>query len=292
MTCEAKVIEDSVSADGKRITTLQLKYWRAIHGEFLTHRDFSRNASSSRAIPVAKMIEQVRTNPAGPIHWGTNKPGMQAGEQLTGVELATAKDLWLAAAENAASTAEALRVLGLHKQVANRLLEPFQYISVVVTATEWENFFQLRNHGDAQPEFEELAKAMKTAMDDHIPLYLEEGDWHLPYISKLERQGVKSEERALNLVKASAARCARVSYLTHDGVTPDFVKDLGLYERLVGSVPLHASPIEHQAMPDAFVKRAKFGEYDGWQRPDLHGNFTGWKQYRKMVEIQKYKEVK
>ena len=291
MTCEAKVIKDSVSVNGARLTTFQLRYWRAIHGEFMTHRVFSRNASSSRAIPVATMIEQVRTDPAGPIHWGANQPGMQAGAELNTWGKEAAQASWLYAAGNAANSAEKMMKLGLHKQVANRILEPFQYISVVVTATEWTNFFELRNHPDAQPEIQELAAAMKAAMDASRPTTLYADGWHLPYVSHDEYAVGRLDGSMLELVKASAARCARVSYLTHDGATPNVKKDLALYERLVGSVPLHASPIEHQAQPDIFVKEAKFGGYDGWQHPELHGNFKGWKQYRKTVEIETHKET-
>jgi len=133
----AKVIEDSVAeSNGVRLTTLQLQYPRFIHAEFMTHRVFSRNASSSRAIPVAKVIEQVRTDPAMPIHWGKNQPGMQANEELQGDERAQAIRQWKLAAERAADCANIMNTLGVHKQVANRLLEPFQYMHVIVTATE------------------------------------------------------------------------------------------------------------------------------------------------------------
>lgn len=278
MTIEAKVIEDSVSSAGKRLTTLQLKYPRFIHAEFMTHRVFSRNASSSRAIPVAKMIEAVRTEPAMPIHWGKNQPGMQANEQLTGVELNDAKHCWLAAAQSAANVAEKMMAIGLHKQVANRVLEPFQHIHVIVTATEWDNFFALRAHPDAQPEIQALAVAIRDAMTHHQPRELADDEWHLPYIRDEER-GLPIEQ----LVKMSAARCARVSYLKHDGVAPSLEDDLTLYERLVGSMPIHASPIEHQAAPDTLWSFDE-GETEKWEWPELHGNFVGWKQYRKMVE--------
>lgn len=271
---EAKVVEDSVSGAGKRISTLQLIYPRMIHSEFMTHRVFSRNASSSRAIPVKKMIEMVRNEPAMPVHWGKNQSGMQAGEQLSGKELDLAKAMWLVAARNAADMAEEMNLLGLHKQVANRILEPFQHIHVVVTATEWENFFSLRDHEAAAPEIQAVATSMKMALNSSIPKLLKTDEWHLPYVGAGERVGM-SEGLAC---KVSAARCARVSYLKHDGSTPSIDDDLVLYERLVGSMPIHASPVEHQATPDSY------DHLHGWRNYKYHGNFVGWIQNRKLVE--------
>lgn len=279
---EAKVIEDSISAEGFRLTTMQLVYPRFIHAEFMTHRVFSRNASSSRAIPVAKMIEQVRTNPAMPIHWGKNQPGMQANEQLTGADLAGAQDLWNLAAQQTANIAETMNRIGLHKQVANRILEPFQHIHVVVTATEWDNFFALRCHPDAQPEIHELADRMAEALGTSQPKIVGSEDWHLPYISQFERDCGQHNGRTL--AAASAARCARVSYLTHDGQEPSIEKDLALYERLVGSEPIHASPTEHQGMPDYFLEPIEDESDGNWSWEFAHGNFRGWVQHRKIIE--------
>lgn len=305
---EAKVIEDSIS-HGVRLTTLQLRYPRFVHAEFMTHRVFSRNASSSRAIPVAKMIEQVRNHPAMPVHWGKNQPGMQAHEQSTdtvwvqralmpldgyayghsgdwaGTKVEKTglipQDAWRIAAERACQVAEAFMEAGYHKQVVNRILEPFQWISVIVTATEWENFFELRDHDDAEPNIRLLAQMMKQAMDDHTPMQ-RAGDpdnaynWHLPYVTDKERFDFSQAPRLL--AKLSTARCARVSYLTHEGKEPDQLADMNLYDRLVGSRPLHASPIEHQAWPMA--------KWDFNYDPELEfsGNFRGWHQYRKQVE--------
>lgn len=271
MTIEAKVIEDSVSPHDIRLTTLQLRFHRFILPEFNTHRVFSRNASSSRAIPVAKMIEQVRNDPAMPIHWGLNQPGMQAKSEQA--DWATCVSNWRFAANVAADRAEALNALGLHKQIVNRVLEPFLHISVVVSATEWENFFELRDHPDAQPEIRELAIQMKRAIQASDPAYRSYNEnvvknWHLPYVTAEER-----EAPGVNpwfLAEISAARCARVSYLTHDGHRPNVEKDRELFERLVGSRPLHASPTEHQGFPlpdDAWCK-----------------NFRGWFQFRQAVE--------
>jgi thymidylate synthase ThyX len=265
---EAKVIEHSISSYDKELVTLQLKYPRFIHAEFMTHRVFSRNASSSRAIPVAKMIEQVRNDPAMPIHWGANQAGMQAQAELEQPHRVQVQSLWQKAAREAADTAELMTKEGTHKQVANRILEPFQWMHVVVTATEWDNFFLLRDHDDAQPEIARLAQKMRLAMLRSTPRRLSTGDWHLPYVTGAERAECETLADKFTAQKLSAARCARVSYLLHDGAEPDMAKDLALFERLAGGVPIHASPLEHQGTP---------GGTDT-------GNFVGWTQFRKVWE--------
>lgn len=284
MSFAVKVIEHSYTDQGHELVTLQLMYPRFIHAEMMTHRVFSRNASSSRAIPVAKMIEQVRTDPAMPIHWGKNQTGMQASEELTGNELRDAQGHWMDAAGLAATKAESMNKLGLHKQVANRILEPFQHIHVIVTATEWDNFFALRCHEDAQPEIQHLAVMMRSAMAASVPKLVGEKDWHLPYITAEERAELGHElseawgHKVPRLIQMSAARCARVSYMTHDGQIPSMEKDLALFDRLVGGEPIHASPIEHQATPSVPV-----GDPETWS-PEYTGNFHGWVQFRKIFE--------
>ena len=287
---EAKIIAHSTSNSGKEILTYQLKYPRFIHAEFMTHRLFSRNASSSRAIPVAKMIEQVRTNPARPIHWGANQSGMQADQELDSDAKYGCEIAWDAAARFAIQCAEDMVSRGLHKQVVNRILEPFQWISVVVTATEWENFHALRSHKDAQPEIKLLSDMMLEARSKSTPRLLSENMWHLPYADnhkdwtevfsylKKDREPSISEVNEI-LKKVSAARCARVSYLTHDGMPTTVDIDLSLCERLAGSQPFHASPFEHQATPDYFDDK-----FNQWRNKERHGNFVGWIQARKMMK--------
>ena len=269
----AKIIEDSVSNLGKRLTTFELNYPRCIHGEVMTHRVFSRNSMSSRAIPVAKMVGQVRLNPFVPMHWGMNQPGMQASAVADPATQARAEAIWLKAANAAADAATELAALGLHKQNVNRLLEPFQWMRTILTGTEFDNFFELRNHPDAEPHFQVLAYEMKLAMSESVPVlrnptavYKTE-NWHLPYILPEEREAASF----LQLAKISAARCARVSYLTHDQKRPTLQEDITLYERLAGGAPIHASPLEHQGFPAA--------------RLDMRsGNFNGWIQYRQIAE--------
>lgn len=264
---KAKIIEDSVSWHGVRLTTFQLQYHRYIHGEVMTHRMFSRNASSSRAIPVMKIIKQVWNDPVIPVHFGANRPGMQAKEELTGWRGKVARGLWRLGAKLACIVAYGMNKVGLHKQIANRVLEPWQLMHVIMTATELENFFALRDHPDAQPEIRVLAIEMKRAMDASTPVLVGQGGWHLPYVTPEEVRLFPLTD----LIKASAARCARVSYLTHDGKHPRIEADIALYERLVGSVPIHASPVEHMATPLA-------------SNEEWGGNLRGWKQHRQDVE--------
>ena len=205
MTITAQSVLASVSPDGVRIDTLLLRYPRFIHAEELTHRvistqpeglfyeaipdglmyckELSRNASSSRAIPVSRMIADVENDPVYPMFWGKNQPGMQAREGLTGVALDRAMTAWQVALENSMRSATLLSEIGAHKQIVNRILEPFAHINVVVTATEWDNFFALRIHEDAQPEIKALAEAMRDSIDGANVQKLDYGEWHLPFVS-------------------------------------------------------------------------------------------------------------
>lgn len=266
----AEVIADSIGPSRIRLTTLSLKYPRFIHAEFMTHRVFSRNASSSRAIPFKKQVEMIRAELAKPSTWLSNKPGMQGGTEID--EIKKAELYWTTAAELAIEQAELLHDLGLHKQHVNRLLEPFSHISVVVTATDWSNFFALRHHHMAQPEIKILAEKMWQAMNQSVPKKLHIGEWHTPYWTGLaDELAVSSYEDPAIALKISVARCARVSYNKHDGTPATVEEDLKLYDRLLGSQPIHASPAEHQAMAigDKTVRS---------------GNLRGWVQYRKTLE--------
>jgi thymidylate synthase ThyX len=297
MTITAKVIADSTSPQGIRLTTMQLRYPKMIHSEFMTHRVFSRNASSSRAIPVARLIQDVIDDPAMPVFWGSNKPGMQAGEELTGDWRQAAINEWLLARNRAAASAIDMGRYGVHKQIVNRIIEPWCHINVVVTATEWANFYALRQHKDAQPEMKALADAMWEAQQTSIPTPCVVGGWHLPYYDP-ETDGKALYFADLGgdpfqwMIRVSVARCARVSFLTHEGKPPNVEDDLKLYDRLVGSTPLHASPAEHQATPDkalltfsegANAYRVGINDSVGFQYPEQHGNLVGWRQYRKML---------
>jgi thymidylate synthase ThyX len=263
MAFKADVILDSISKAGSRLITMELTYPRFIHAEFMTHRMFSRNAASSRAIPTKKMIKMVEENPAMPIYFGKNIRGMSAREEIDKGRVPIAEELWLAARDEAVAYAKALYELGMHKQVVNRVLEPWKYITVICTATQWSNFFALRRHEDAQPEIHHLADLMHAAQSSSEPV---ERTWHIPYIQE--------DEQNLSLdikCKIGTARCARVSYLTHAGKR-EIEKDLVLHERLLtGSGHGHWSPFEHVAMASSLPTFRS-------------GNFLGWRQYRKMFE--------
>lgn len=262
MTITAKIIKDSVNPWGKRITTFELEYPRMIHSEFMTHRVFSRNAASSRAIPIAKVIEQVKTNPAMPFKWGKNQAGMQAKEELTPDQQKAAEALWIASRNEAAWYATAMMELGLHKQVVNRILEPYQHIKVVMTTTEYENWKWLRLHQDADPTIYELARVMHEAREESVPSLLYEGMWHLPYVITDQSTGAQkyfdddfNEITLDQALKISVSSCGQVSYRKLD---TSLEKAEDIYKRLIESQPVHASPTEHQAM----VARVNIEDYE------------------------------
>lgn len=250
MQISAKIIADTIGKHGGRITSLQLTMPRSILAQFNTHRMFSRSTASSRAIPVKKMIEQVRNDYVRPIHWGANQAGMMAEKELPIKLQEIAKEIWYKAAMAAADYAEQLNTLGkqldpndttgLHKQHANRILEPYMWAHTIVTATEWFNFFALRLADDAQPEIQALARAMKDAMDSSEPT---ESRFHLPYITMAEilewqqSKGITTNEILFDAYEyfapISAARCARVSYLNHNQTAPVIERDLELANKLL-----------------------------------------------------------
>lgn len=299
MTIKATIIAHSIAPNGQHIVTWELEYQRFIHAEFLTHRLFSRNAASSRAIPVATIIKQVEDTPASPIHWGANQAGMQAKEELGPIAKDYAQYLWKDAAYNAADSANEMTKLGLHKQVANRILEPFQTMKTVMTATCMDNFFWLRNHEDAQPEIKELARLMWEALQASTPNKLEPGDWHVPYYNegfyKPAITGVDVYGNTLeNALAISSSCCAQVSYRKLDDTLE---KAQMVYKRLVDSEPVHASPFEHQATPMECYKIDPIHWPKGVTHLDKDmmfwsGNFIGWIQHRQLIPNNVCKEYK
>lgn len=265
MAYSAKIIADSIPEEGgTRLTTMEVTFPRMVLAEFNTHRMFSRNSASSRAIPVEKQIQRVMEDPFIPVHFGANQSGMQAEAELEGKDRWLAETQWLLARDSAVGHVRQLLEIGLHKQITNRILEPFMWHTVIVTATEWSNFFALRAHEDAQPEIRTIAETMKALYNISEPKKLEHWEWHLPFIQEEEYNG--KFEFTDEAKKISAARCARVSYLTHDGKR-DLEADLQLYERLVSGG--HMSPLEHVAQP--------------LLGPAWSGNFYGWVQFRKFI---------
>lgn len=301
---QVKLIKDSI-ANGIRICTFILTYPRLIHSEMLTHRVFSRNAASSRAIPTKAIIQNLRDDPAEIVWWGKAMAGMQAKEELSGWQLKLAKFGWATARELAILSARFMNAIGLHKQIANRVLEPFQNIRVVVTATEWNNFFALRNHKDAQPEFQLLASMMYSAMGSSTPEKLNPGEWHMPYIETVRMPagnllyGVYTERAQGDFIfkelpievclKISASMAAQESYRKSDS---SLEKAEAIWERLVGSAPVHASPTEHQAMVPNEPFNGQWFTGHVWEKGVTHqdregnywsGNFRNWIQHRQLL---------
>ena len=296
MTHKARILADSISPQGHRLTTLEVTFPRIVLAEFNTHRVFSRNSASSRAIPVEKMLRMVQDNPYIPTHWGKNQKGMQAEEELSAHDQDVAREEWLWARERAALQAQKLLDLGVHKQITNRLLEPFMWHTVIVTATEWNNWDHLRANPKAHPEIKLAAELMLEASVSSTPKQLGYTDWHMPLIFEEDWDAVISlnptNPRAVQamLVKISVGRCARVSYLTHDGKR-DLQADIELAERLLEAG--HMSPFEHVARPMSMDELEIFKQpvvewRDGVAWPTgkhthFCGNFDGWIQYRKTI---------
>jgi thymidylate synthase ThyX len=294
----AKVIADSISPEGVRMTTMEIEYPRFILAELNTHRMLSKNSASSRAIPVKVMHEFIRENPATPVHWGKNQPGMKANEQVGSGVIEEAVQIWNRAKEDALHWSDALaHKLAIHKQIANRITEPWMTMKTVISGTEWANFFWLRNHADAQPEIKALAEAMTVAYTTHLPVPLKPGEWHLPYITTGvyvptgEVQYFDNNFDRISLEDAkiiSASCCAQVSYRKNDD---SFEKAVKIYDQLINSDPAHASPVEHQATPMDIDSMCRF-EPETWEPGVTHvsansdlwsGNLRGWIQHRKLI---------
>ncbi len=279
MPITAKVIADSIGPAKVRLMTLVLVYPRFIHSEVMTHKMASRCAASSRAIPAKKLRDRTLAEPALPVWWGKNQAGMQAAEEVDDKE--AFKAWWLEGLEFIAKHHAEGERRGYHKQIVNRVIEPWMHIEVVFTIDQYglKNLLKQRRHKDAQPEFKALADAMYEAVENSIPQVLKAGEWHTPFISIEDEVGANALAIELGLVgderkdfvndllrKISTGRCARVSYLNHEGVrAPE--EDVALHDRMVKQEPGHWSPLEHIAQALATKERV--------------GNLTGWMQYRK-----------
>lgn len=266
----ATIIADSISQNGDRLTSFVLVFPRFILAELNTHRVFSRNSASSRAIPFNKMLESVQTDPFIPIAWMKDHSGMQGNEYFT--DTLELHNQWYIARDLAIQQAKALSGLGLTKQIVNRLLEPFLWHTVIVTATEWENFFALRAHDAAEIHIQKLAYLMLDAYNASEPKTLDFGEWHIPFGDNIDGVRVQEElgninsshELGLAKAKIATARCARVSYTNFEG-KDDYQADLELFNRL--SSMGHWSPFEHCA-------------YATERGYSVGGNFRGWTQMR------------
>ena len=292
----AKIIADSISPEGNRMTTMEIEYPRFILAELNTHRMLSKNSASSRAIPVKSMHDHIMTNTAGPVFWGKNQAGMQAKTELEGADLTWAKYIWNKARDTAIQAARELANLGIHKQITNRVTEPWMIMKTVISGTEWANFFWLRDHADAQPEIAYLAHVMHEAYNSSTPVVLAPGEWHLPYVKTVRNthgrlQYFDASGAVLTAVEArvvSASCCAQVSYRKNDDSVEKAQK---IFQQLIESEPCHASPVEHQATPVDVDSISRF-EPETWEDGITHvsansdlwsGNLRGWIQFRKLV---------
>lgn len=306
---QVKIIADSNNQWGKRLTTFELVYPRVIHGENLTHRMFSKNGASSRAIPVKDVIDMVRSNPAMLSRYGANQSGMQdkGAEHTELIELPwtdvkySARDLWELAARDMCDYAEAFDKADYHKQVPNRLLEPFQWMKVVLTGTEFKNFFWLRDHPAADPTFQDLASNMHQVYNESVPVDLNPGDWHVPYYydGVWVAAGVNEEGENVDIhnhtlqeaLEISMSCCAQVSYRKLDD-SQEKAKRVVSRLNLNGEQPedpAHASPSEHQGTPmkfdpmvfNNFVENGVTSYHKDLGH--MSGNLAGWIQNRQLI---------
>ena len=311
---KAKVICDSINAQGVRLTTFEIEYPRFILAELNTHRQLSRNSSSSRAIPIKKMLSQIEDNMAMPVYWGKAKSGMQADGEVDEDSVWWYREKWKFAYDEVSYRVEQLSDLvegkkgfmqALHKQIPNRLIEPFQMMKTVITGTDWGNFFNLRIHPDAQPEICMLAYKMYLAMEESKPITLKVGEWHLPYVNlgwngKGDLCYADEYFNSIELeqaIRLSAASCASVSYRT-EGMTLE--KADKIFDMLIKAEVVHSSPLEHLATPISqtntwkgqFKDQANSIYPDTWQEGVTHrnkqgqlfsGNLRDWVQYRHLL---------
>ena len=292
----ARILADSISPEGQRMTTMEIEYPRFILAELNTHRMLSKNSASSRAIPVKAMHQHIRENTAGPVSWGINQPGMKAKETLDAEDTVEALMIWEQARDSALDFAGQLADLDLHKQITNRITEPWMIMKTVISGTEWANFWWLRAHADAQPEIHELATKMMTAYNKSTPQLLSPGEWHLPYIktarlSSGELIYLDNADLPITLKQAqviSASCCAQVSYRKSDDTLE---KAERVFKMLIESQPCHASPVEHQATPMDVDSTDKY-DPECWETGTTHvsrngdlwsGNLRGWIQFRKLI---------
>lgn len=258
------LIEYSESAvTKKRLATFVIKIPKFLWGHIISHRSLSRNSASSRAIPAKRIRNSVLKDPFLPLYFGENQSGMQSGKALDGIRLLLAKKIYLWSRYVPVLFHYIGEKIGFHKEVLNRILEPWLMVDIVVTGTEWNNFIFLRKHQDAQPEIQYVAEQVEKLLKNTQPKILQYGEWHTPFILESELN-IDVETKK----KISVARCARVSHKLFDGKTSNIEADIKLHDKLSSSG--HWSPFEHVA--------------ETMESGDRYGNFIGFKQYRKEFE--------
>lgn len=277
----AKIICDTKAPNGKRCTTFVLKYPRVLLAEINTHKCLVKNTASSRAIPFGAMLDNIRQETYIPCHVGKNCKGMQSMEPLSIAEQAEFETWCQNLFETVSIQCETIQAkLDIHKQWINRYVEPWMYVTQIVSGTEWSNFFALRTHEAAHPDVQILAKQMWDLYSTETPV---DGDYHLPFISEqddleLFNQDILPDYGTMAMI--SAGRCARVSYLTHEGVR-DVQKDIDLANRLKSMG--HMSPFEHQAVsaPKASHKSGPFEGFIQYRKTIPNENITEFNGYKK-----------
>lgn len=249
---KSEILADSVNDRGHRLTSFLVTYPRIIHSEFLTHAMLVRNSESSRARPVQKNIDDVIADPFVPPVFGQNQPGMQWSAALDTQSTRNAEEYWRSAISEAIWVAKRLSKIDVHKSLANRPLEPYKWHTALYTGTDWDNFFALRTHPDAQPEFREIALMMQEDYQGSTPRLLKSGEWHVPFVSQdeIDDEAQTYPDPFVDWTmwrQVSAGRCARLSYLTHDGKR-DRAADVDLAMQKLAPKG-HMSPFGHQARP-------------------------------------------
>ncbi|NJO63410.1 MAG: hypothetical protein HC836_35915 [Richelia sp. RM2_1_2] len=265
MSFKAEIIADSITEHGNRLTSYVVTFPRIVLAEFNTHRMFSRNSASSRAIPFKKMVKSVRNNPFIPLGFQKDHSGMQGTEYITGFKLKLVRLAWWAASRAAICTAMILNWLGVTKQICNRILEPFMWHTVIVTSSEWENFFALRAQDQAEIHIQKLAYMMLEEYNKSAPKVLKAGEWHIPFGNNIDQNKAYNvfreniglipnpeyhdDELQKFFIKIAVARCARVSYTVvgEESKGDNYLNDIKLYDRLLKSG--HWSPFEHVRGP-------------------------------------------
>jgi hypothetical protein len=293
---KAEVIKKSTCQNDNTITTFQLFYPRFIHAELLTHKILVSNSASSRAIPVSKQIQTVCDDPVVPVEFGVNQPGMKADNTLMGQSYNDALQVWYNASCDSVLHARSFEMLGVHKQIANRVLEPFVWMHTIITGTEWANFYHLRRrvpgYDDAQPEIAELAERMWEAQNATEPTFLNPDQWHIPYVDfnpATNRYSVDGNEVTLEqALRISSSVCAQVSYRKAD---TSLDKAERIWSQLIGGDRVHASPFSHQAKPiyHQWWDSLHWKTIPGVTHQDVDGNlwsaqFKGWVMHRKLIK--------
>ena len=320
----AEIIADSVNKQGDRITTFILTFPRFILAELNTHRVFSRNSASSRAIPFKKMVKMVKEDPFIPIAWQKDHKGMQGTEYLQGgYTIGHAESIWLQARDRAVEEATELHEAGVTKQLCNRILEPFMWHTAIVTSTDFENFFKQRcpqykcpegeifrsktdyieqadyypqgtfrqcNEGQAEIHIMELAEKMWDAMNDSDPKKLESGEWHIPFGDRFDETGILSIVDNYNNADRFYEEGAQIRLLKEAKLKIATARCARIsYLNFEGKDDYEADIKLHDRLAEMshwspFEHCARTMSKERCERKPYSRNFKGFVQYRSLIE--------